>query len=93
MTPTPDDIRKARETPEDIWEKARALRNRCVWASNSSTETIAQALAEEREAERERCAGIAETHGVYPELNTFAGGPEWYRHGREIAKAIRRSEP
>lgn len=41
-------------------------------------------------AERERTAKIAETLGVTPELNVFGGGPEWFRHGRDIAAAIRR---
>jgi hypothetical protein len=37
----------------------------------------------------EEAAKIAETQGVYPELNVYDGGPEWYRHGREIASSIR----
>lgn len=37
----------------------------------------------------EQCARIAETLGVYPELNAYGGGPEWYRHGKDIARAIR----
>lgn len=91
MTPTPDDIRKAREL---LAESASGTSDAFTRAARRHfAGAIAQALRAEREAERERCAGIAETHGVYPELNTFAGGPEWYRHGREIAKAIRRSEP
>jgi len=103
MTPTPDDIRKAREIPEDIWEKARALRNRCVWASNTSTEIIAQALASEREAERERCAGIAEKHAADTEarcgasedrrIETFAIYCADYSAANKIAAAIRRSGP
>lgn len=45
-------------------------------------------------AEREACAKVAETEGVYPELNVWAGGPEWYRHGIRIAAAIReRTKP
>jgi hypothetical protein len=39
--------------------------------------------------EREKAARIAEREGVYPELNVFAGGPEWYQHGKRIAAAIR----
>jgi len=37
----------------------------------------------------EACAKVAETVGVYPELTVFGGGPEWYRHGKRIAAAIR----
>jgi hypothetical protein len=40
-------------------------------------------------AEREACAKKAETLGVHPALNVFAGGPDWYKHGKEIATAIR----
>jgi hypothetical protein len=40
-------------------------------------------------AEREACAKKAETLGVHPALNVFAGGPDWYKHGKEIAAAIR----
>jgi hypothetical protein len=43
-------------------------------------------------AERERCAKTAEAHGVYPELNVWNGGPEWYRHGQAIATAIRKGD-
>ena len=37
----------------------------------------------------EEAARVAEREGVYPELNIYNGGPEWYRHGRSIAAAIR----
>ena len=37
----------------------------------------------------EEAAKVAGTHGVYPELNIYNGGPDWYRHGQEIAAAIR----
>jgi hypothetical protein len=40
-------------------------------------------------AEREACAKKAETLGVHPALNVFAGGPDWYKHGKEIAAVIR----
>jgi hypothetical protein len=49
----------------------------------------AEKAEEALRVERERCAKIAETLGVYPELNVFNGGPEWYRHGKSIASAIR----
>jgi hypothetical protein len=42
-----------------------------------------------RADEREACAKKAETLGVHPALNVFAGGPDWYKHGKEIAAAIR----
>jgi hypothetical protein len=40
-------------------------------------------------AEREACAVIAETLGVHPHLNIWAGGPDWYKHGKDIAAAFR----
>ena len=40
-------------------------------------------------AEREACAKVSETLGVHPALNVYNGGPEWYKHGKEIAAAIR----
>jgi len=39
--------------------------------------------------EREACAKVCETHGVYPELNVWNGGPDWYKHGKDCATAIR----
>lgn len=41
------------------------------------------------EREREACAKAAEKLGVYPELNVYNGGPDWYKHGKAIATAIR----
>jgi hypothetical protein len=40
-------------------------------------------------AEREACAVVAEKLGVHPALNVYNGGPEWYKHGKEIALKIR----
>jgi len=40
-------------------------------------------------AERDACANVAETFGVHPALNVFGGGPEWYKHAKDIAAAIR----
>jgi len=41
------------------------------------------------EEEREACAKVSETLGVHPALNIYGGGPEWYKHGQDIATAIR----
>lgn len=50
-------------------------------------------LVDKAEADEwERCARIAELLGTHPELNVYAGGPEWYRHGQRIAAAIRGRE-
>jgi len=40
-------------------------------------------------AEREACAKVAERHGAHPQLNVAFGGPDWYKHGKSIAAAIR----
>jgi hypothetical protein len=40
-------------------------------------------------AEREACAKLCESLGVHSALNIFNGGPEWYRHGKDCAAAIR----
>jgi hypothetical protein len=40
-------------------------------------------------AEREACAKVCETLGVHPALNVWNGGPDWYKHGKECAEAIR----
>jgi hypothetical protein len=37
----------------------------------------------------EAAAKNAETHGTYPELNVWGGGPEWLKHGKNIAAEIR----
>jgi hypothetical protein len=58
-----------------------------------TTPDMAQALADRdariRREERERAAMVAENEGVHPLLNVFNGGPDWYRHGKRIAAAIR----
>ena len=41
------------------------------------------------EKEREACAKLCESMGVYPELNVWNGGPDWYKRQKECAKAIR----
>ncbi len=46
-------------------------------------------LATARNAALEEAARVAETEGVRPDLNVYAGGPDWYKHGKRIAAAIR----
>lgn len=52
---------------------------------NSVTRFAALVAAHEREA----CAKVCEGLGVHPALNVFNGGPEWYKHGKDCAAAIR----
>ncbi len=49
---------------------------------------VEKVVAEEREA----CAKVCETLGVHPALNVWDGGPEWYKHGKHCAEAIRARE-
>jgi len=47
------------------------------------------------QAEREvweQAAKIAETEGVYPELNCALGGASWYQHGKCIAARLRQQQ-
>lgn len=50
---------------------------------------IRQVRAARLEAARndalEEDARVAETHGVYLEMNVAHGGPVWFRHGKNIA--------
>jgi hypothetical protein len=46
---------------------------------------VERVVAEEREA----CANVCETLGVHPALNVWNGGPDWYKHGKDCAEAIR----
>ncbi len=42
-----------------------------------------------RDATLEEAARIAETLGVPPQLNVWGGGPDWFKHGQNIAARIR----
>ena len=52
-------------------------------------ETAIDMLKPAIEAEREACANVCETLGVHPALNVWDGGPDWYKHGKDCAAAIR----
>lgn len=58
-----------------------------AWEDYEDQATAAIALI--RVEVLEEAARVAEREGVYPELNIYNGGPEWYRHGKRIAAAIR----
>ena len=62
--------------------------------ANANTDAVdlktIEAFAElVRADEREACAKVCETHGVHPALNVWNGGPDWYKHGKDCATAIR----
>ena len=52
-------------------------------------EELERLVARVEDAEREACAKLCESLGVHSALNIFNGGPEWYRHGKDCAAAIR----
>jgi hypothetical protein len=56
------------------------------WSHRESVERFAALVAS---AEREACAKVCETHGVHPAINVWNGGPDWYKHGKDCAEAIR----
>jgi hypothetical protein len=71
----------------DVWRKEyhpMALMNEAM----AEAAWIA-AYGEAVQAEREACAKVCETHGVHPALNVWNGGPDWYKHGKDCAAAIR----
>jgi hypothetical protein len=74
--------------PDDIMRDAAKWTAQCYQPKTGTWFDVRDVIASAILSERERCAEIARTLGVYPELNIFAGGPEWYRHGKDISKAI-----
>ena len=78
-------------TSEDIIRMAREaglLTEDEAWVSpyQEAMERFAALVAKH---EREACAKVCEGLGVHPALNVFNGGPEWYKHGKDCAAAIR----
>jgi hypothetical protein len=56
------------------------------WMLHHELEYFAKLVAQH---EREACAKVCETLGVHPALNVWNGGPDWYKHGKDCAEAIR----
>jgi hypothetical protein len=74
---------------EDIIRMARMVRDGGHWNQLDLINFATLVAA----VEREMCAKVCEGLGVHPALNIFNGGPEWYKHGKDCAAAIRaRSE-
>ena len=81
-----DIIRMAREAGfRDTTTPVVALGVSWEQVQRFATLVAAAARAEENEA----CAKVCEGLGVHPALNVFNGGPEWYKHGKDCAAAIR----
>ena len=60
-----------------------------TWENVICTEELVAFAKLVAEKEREACAKLCESMGVYPELNVWNGGPDWYKRQKECAKAIR----
>jgi len=74
-------IRMARE--------AGAMFDHMTWVERDLAPVFERFAALVAAAEREACAKVCEGLGVHPALNIFNGGPEWYKHGKDCAAAIR----
>lgn len=92
MSEIPETTAVFAEMPADILNSAASAVESMPQRAPFKADVLL-AIARAIVAERERCAKTAETIGVYPELNVFSGGPEWYRHGKNIAAAIRLPSP
>ena len=84
----PGCIKAQRDELRDKYEEA-VNKQRAEGLIKVRDSAYAYGYATGAEAEREACAKLCETLGVHPALNVFNGGPEWYRHGKDCAKAIR----
>ncbi len=79
-------------TNEDIIKMAREAGLSITTAYGEKPALIrfaALVAAAARAEENEACAKVCEGLGVHPALNVFNGGPEWYKHGKDCAAAIR----
>ena len=77
---------------EDIIRMAREAGFNPVSYMGANLESFERFAALVAAAEREECAKVCEGLGVHPALNVFNGGPEWYKHGKDCAAAIRARE-
>lgn len=74
--------------PDEIMRKARGIVSAIAIQKPNAYEAKAEIVALALMARDQRAAEIAQTEGVSPELNVFGGGPDWYKHGKRIARAI-----
>ena len=69
----------------NMYQKSRSYDDDTQYDEAQVQAMIRKAVRDEREA----CAKICETLGVHPALNIWDGGPDWYKHGKDCAAAIR----
>lgn len=69
----------------NMYQKPRSYDDDTQYDEAQVQAMINKAVCDEREA----CAKICETLGVHSALNVFNGGPNWYKHGKDCAAAIR----
>ena len=88
-------------TRKEAWHKrvqeiTELLFDNGVCLSNRECEIVDGIIAAHlQHVEREvweKAAHLAETEGVYPELNCALGGPAWYQHGKRIAAKLRQQQ-
>jgi hypothetical protein len=72
----------------NMYQKPRSYDDDTQYDESQVQAMIRKAVRDEREA----CAKICETFGVNPALNIWNGGPDWYKHGKDCAAAIRARE-
>jgi hypothetical protein len=75
-------------TREDIIKMAREA-GLAYGSDEKPLNSVTRFAALVAEHEREACAKVCDVLGVHPALNVFNGGPEWYKHGKDCAAAIR----
>lgn len=83
---------EAEQRNEQIYDMIDASGQKCACGYDKPSDVCLWHLSHFRrllDAAYERAAEVAECEGVYPELNVWNGGPDWYKHGRRIAAAIR----
>jgi hypothetical protein len=77
------------ETQDEDWENPALF----LVDANDTAESAREAYRDMADAAiavvLEEAAKVAEREGVTPYTNIAHGGPDWYRHGRNIAAAIR----
>jgi Tat protein secretion system quality control protein TatD with DNase activity len=76
-------------TRDDIIKMAREAGFNPVSYMGANLESFERFAELVAAREREACAKVCEGLGVHPALNVFNGGPEWYKHGKDCAAAIR----
>lgn len=81
------------DIPKEIMEEAHRVAHKALTVGVASDRGVylcvsRDAIARALMARDKRAAEIAREEGVSPELNISGGGPDWYKHGQRISRAI-----